>query len=235
MARNAAFLFALALASTALASNLAFHVPVALEFDPAADNVNWVSLPWRYFPDGTLRQGQTVGDLCVAFNGGASRNQDVRMVVRWNAANDTVTTRFCAADPTVGSPFIVVPGEAYMVIPSRAGVVLHFAGSEDVSFSRNKRGPSTLPIVFDPQLSSSNLVSLPYHARAAVAKDLCVMFNGSPFAGSPVRAIVRWNALTSTVTSKFCPGSVPSFSVVPGEGYAVYPAVSGVLLPFDVN
>lgn len=232
---------ALGLPCFASASNLAFQVAVPLEYNPAVESINWISLPYRYYPDGTLRSPQTVADLCVAFNGGPGIDSDVRMIVRQNTEYDTTTTRFCILPPTLGSPFPLVPGHAYMVVPARSGVVLHLGGSEDLRYARNKGGNTmTLPIRWVGPLSSNhNLISLPYHVRAQDVNDICVMLNGAQGLSGPISALYRWNALTSTITSKFCVGSPGGPAIVPGKGFMLEPArdsaVSQVPVSFDLH
>lgn len=218
-------------ASSALASNTGFKLNYPLTFDAALSSTNWVSLPYFYYPNGNVGTAQVANDICVDVNGAPSVATPLRAVVRWNSLTDTVTTKFCV-NATAGFP--LVPGASYSFVPAVAGVTPAIVGSHDDTYAANKGGTATIPLVFDAALSSTNWISVPYHSTATVCQDLCVAINGAPAQATPLRAIVRWNSATDTVTTKFCVNGTPGPTVDPGLGFSFVPAVAGLNIQFDV-
>ena len=222
------------LGAPAGASNLLFHVPVGLEYIPGYGGFfEWLQLPHRYFPDGTLRTPQHAGDLCTALNGAPGSDVNVSTVIRWDTRWDIPVFRHCRATAAIRG-FELVPGEAYIVKPSRPGVTIYLAGAEEVGFARNKGGVRNLPLDIGP--TSSNFVSLPYNIRAERTREVCVMFNG----GYSRRNVAR-------IVTLFVSGQYPRFrqcvnSNMPGDpplelgkGVVIVPSTPGIGLRFDVN
>lgn len=218
-------------ASSALASNTGFKLNYPLVFDAALSSTNWVSLPYFYYPNGTVGTAQVAKDICDDINGGPGLATPLKSVVRWNSTSDTVTVKFCVNGLT---GFPVVPGASYSLVPAVTGLTAAIVGSHDDTYSANKGGTAKIDLVYDPVLSSTNWISVPYHSTATVAKDLCDKINGGPGLASPLKSIVRWNSTTDTVTVKFCVNGLAGPNIDPGLGLSFVPAQTGVSIQFDV-
>jgi hypothetical protein len=228
-------------AGAALASNTGFKLNYGpLFFDPAGklSNNNWISLPFFFFPNGNVGiSPQNANDWCTDLNGAPPPSTaKITQIIRFDSLSDTPKTKGCSNTIKV---FDLVPGEGYSVKPSGANMIIDIVGSHDDLYAPNKPGASKLygPLFFDPagKLSNNNWVSVPYHSIANNANDLCADVNGVPPPNaSKVAQIIRFDSLTDTPKTKGCSNTIKVFDLIPGEGYSMKPATTGISVGINV-
>ena len=211
----------LALAVPTEASNTAYKLTFTVISVPGKSSMNWLALPYRYFPSGNIGElPQNARHFCADLNGAAGDDSKIKLVARWNVVTEMFLTKTCKNSLAV---FNLEPGIAYAVVPNGKTVTLDLWGSMDDDFAPNKGGTKRVPVVFAFGKSSTNWIAVPYNVNAVNAADLCAMVNGAPSSTAKVIAIDRWNVLSETFLAKVCKGTLSVFNVKAGEGLAFVP------------
>ena len=220
------------IAGTALASNTGFKLNYPLFWSMTKSHNNWVSVPYFYFPNGNVGQTpQNSVDFCKDLNGGTSPTK-VAYAIRYNSALDQPKTQNCG---TTIKAFDLVAGEGYSIKPIIPGITIDLVGSHDDTFAPNKNGSPTVgtyPLVFTAGKSQNNWFSVPYHSKANNSIDVCTQFAAQT--GSKVPFFIRYNSALDQPKTQNCGTTIKAFDLVPGEGYSVKPATTGLKVGLDV-
>lgn len=210
-------------------SNLAFKLNIPLTFtgiSAPSNNPNPVSLPYRFFPAGlgSWPPGGTGFDMCNYIGG---------WTVVWTFSRTTVPQCYpqimnCEGTKNV---FNLTPAEAYTFHPNLASVTLDLVGAHDPEFepggSRSvplrtcQPGPSSCPLPYWP-------VSIPYHAAARTASDLCAELVAQ---SQPVFAVRDYRFELAVDRLHYCGTPIGDFDLVPGRAYDVQMTADGSWQP----
>ena len=178
-------------------SNMAFKLNIDL-----TKGSNYVSMPYRYAPKGPGIVA-TSQDLC---------DEDTRILrvsaYKFNAQGCLVPASF-----SCGAPFgkwDLSAGRGYNVNPS-TGITLNLVGAHDSAFAPG--GPASVSLA--PGVCGCNvaLVSVPYHAKATSAEQLCKEFATM---GKPLYQIEYRRFVPPTLVGHRCGFAANDFPLVPG-------------------
>jgi hypothetical protein len=148
------------------APNLAFKLNIRLHWVLGKWNVNLVSLPYFFIPGGRGVQAKSA-DLCDAVEP-PSAIASVQRVVYGGYCE--IDSNPCSQNPVLN--FDLEPGVAYGVVPRQDNATLDIVGSHDPDY--HPGGAKSIPLnSWEDCRCEFNLISVPYHSKAATAEDIC--------------------------------------------------------------
>lgn len=203
--------------SCPLRLNTVIKINIPLVEDAIAPAGNRVSLPYRYFPDGNLGHWpQTARDLCQA-------NPGVESVERWSADGCYDRRKHLCRYPTAG--FDLLPGEGFVVRVSTPAT-LDLVGAHDDDYAANKAGLNRvdLPACASCPSPGRRLVSVPYHAWAMTAEEVCTEVERS---GGDLVAVEEYRPDVDTFVRHPCGTGIDDFPLTAGRAYALEIAADG--------
>jgi hypothetical protein len=147
------------------APNLAFKLNIVLHWTSGQSNLNFVSLPQLFNPNGRGVQAKSK-DLCDA----VSPPSRIAQVQMGDYTNCYVKTNPCLDFATFN--FALEPGVGYAIVPTQDNVILDIVGSHDPAIQPG--GPTSIPLrPWEDCMCSFNTVSVPYNAVADTAEGIC--------------------------------------------------------------
>jgi hypothetical protein len=211
--------------------NNAWRLRIALDWSAGSNNLNWVSLPYHFYPNGNVGQlPQNSVDLCTALNNAPRVGSPVAMVGQWDVLTSRMRMQSC---PGFIKAFDLEPGRGYALVPDAASRLVEIIGSHDDSYSANKTGPvSTIPLIWDPSSTNLNWIAVPATVGAANALELCLLVNGGP-APTQVTHISRLQRDLWTVQD--CTAATSAFDLDPALSYAFTPAGAGRAIAWETD
>ena len=204
-------LAAVLIAGGLYASNMAFKLnyPLAGDLNPASSSgQNSIALPYNA-QTGIGDAKNLLDDINLASSPG-----NVLQVAEWRRDQDG----FVGYTGTSGSPFPLVPGDAYLVQVTN-DVSYIIVGSHDPGLQLNFLGDA------DPGSSSGqNYYSYPYHSTSGDAKQLLDEVNAHA-GSSVVLQVAQWQEDQDGFVGYTGTSGSP-FALIPGEGYLVQTTIN---------
>lgn len=209
-------LAAVLIAGGLYASNMAFKLnyPLAGDTNPASSSgKNSIALPYNA-QTGIADAKNLLDDINLASSPG-----NVLQVAEWQKGG-LLGDGFVGYTGTSGSPFPLVPGDAYLVqVTNDVNYII--VGSHDPGLALTFLGDAN-----PSSKSGKNFYSYPYHSTSGDAKQLLDEVNAHA-AASVVLQVAQWQegGLLGDGFVGYTGTSGSPFPLIPGEGYLIQTSV----------
>jgi hypothetical protein len=191
---------------------MGFKLNYALLTNTAGNNINWVSLP--YFDNYTAAE-----DICTDINTVDCTANQAGLIGYFDTVNNSAQSHTCGS---AKNNFNLVTGRGYS-ISAAAGTtcVYKLVGSHDDAYDTT----SGVSFLINGAGNNINWLSIPYHATAATAENLCTQINAG--CSNIVGLVGYFDTVLNAASTHTCGSAKNNFNLVPGRAYSASVSAAG--------